>query len=129
MSRNGNRQSTDDSGLSLDAHPKELLRRSLRSSIDSLPVPPPELTVSLQRAIRQKTTPGNFQATGSLIRAEWPVVLRERLIPAIAFGLVLVFWTAGGLLNDFDLLILAGALPVAAGLFTLLLSGPWADRV
>jgi len=122
-------EAAERSNNNLNRRQEELLRRSLSSLNDSVPAPPPGLPVSLMRAVRQEAAPGVIRATIALIRAQWPVVLRERLVPAIFVGLALVFWTAGGLLNDFDLLVLAGALPVAAGLFTLLLSGAWVDPV
>src|SRR5690554_2333248 len=106
---------------------EELLRRGLRSSVSSMPSPPPELPVSLLRAVGQERASRALGATVALIRAQWPVVARERLVLGMAVMLALVFLAAGGLMSGFDLLVLAGALPVAAGLFTLLLSGSWSD--
>lgn len=120
-------RSSEGDHQQLSARQEALLRRSLRSSVSAMPTPPPDLPVSLLRAARRENELGVVGATISLIRAQWPVVTRERLVLGMVAATVLVFCAAGGLMSGFDLLLLAGTLPVAAGLFTLLLSGPLSD--
>lgn len=120
-------RAVEDDHQQLSGRQGDLLRSSLRSSVSAMPSPPPDLPVSLLSAVRRENESGVFGATISLIRAQWPVVARERLVLGMAIATVLVFCAAGGLMSGFDLLVLAGTLPVAAGLFTLLLSGPLSD--
>ena len=121
-----NRSAKDDH-QQLSSRQEALLRRTLRSAVSAMPTPPPELPVSLLRAVRRENDSGVFGATISLIWAQWPVVTRERLVLGMVAATALVFCAAGGLMSGYDLLVLAGTLPVAAGLFTLLLSGPLSD--
>lgn len=111
----------------MNARHETVLREGLRSSVRSIPPPPAELPISLLTAVRQETTTGAFAATLSLIRAQWTVVVRERLVLGLVVALALVFGAAGAFADGFDLLLLAGTLPVVAGVVTLLLSGPWSD--
>lgn len=127
MRPDGHYRAVEDEHKELSERQEELLRRSLRGSASAMPSPPPYLPVSLLRAVRQETASGVIGATISLICAQWPLITRERLLLGMVVAIVSVFCAAGGLISGFDLLVLAGTLPVAAGLFTLLLSGPGSD--
>lgn len=117
----------EGSESSLNGRHEKVLREGLQDSVSSIPPPPAELPVSLLTAVRQETTTEAFEAALSLIRAQWPVVVRERLVLGLVVALALVFGAAGVFADGFDLLLLAGTLPVVAGVVTLLLNGPWSD--
>lgn len=113
--------------ISVPAQGEMVLREALREAAARVPDPPARLPDSLLQALPVGTKTGAWRGLVVLVLAQWPVVSRERLMLALAVFLPLVFGAAAQLMNAFDLLTLTGALPIAAGLLTLLLSGPWAD--
>lgn len=117
------------SGGSAAAHGSgdRVLREALRQEAAMVPDPPAHLPDSLMLAVAGSRSPGGWRAVVVLVRAQWPVVFRERLVSALAVFLAVVFAVALQMVSEYDLLTLAGALPIAAGLLTLLLSGPWVD--
>lgn len=103
------------------------LERALRSAAVAYPEPPAELPEAVLHAVRIEPRDAGLRSTLRLVQAQWPLIARGRLLPAVAVFVALVFGSAGTLLNELDLLVLTAALPVAAGLFVALLSGPATD--
>lgn len=108
------------------AHEREL-ERALRSVTEAYPEPPADLPEGVLHAVRLGDRRAGPLATLRLVQAQWPLIARGRLLPAVAAFVALVFGSAGMLMNELDLLVLTAALPVAAGLFVALLSGPGTD--
>lgn len=108
---------------------ERVLREVLFEAMLESPVPPRRLPESLLHAVRERDSQGQLVAGLTLIRAQWPIVARERLILGLLGFIALVFGAAAGIgrVGEYDLLTLTAALPIAAGLFILLLSGPSAD--